>query len=161
MFDSSRGVRSSPTVPAAGNAYSAMVVGDTLVVLLARGKAAGGCADGRELAAFALTDGRLLWCSSKIPNGELTFVPVPERQQLLLWDRNATSGVPVQALDVLTGRHLWTTTLPIDSANNWLRFVSYFTTTGMLGRRPTLVHGRYLGSLCSVNSARSEDPGRA
>jgi outer membrane protein assembly factor BamB len=128
-----------------GDAYAAIVIGDTAVLLVANGERAGGCTDGRELLAFALTDGRLLWCTSDVPNGELTFVPVPEQQLLLAWDRNATSGVRVTALNLLTGRARWTTTLPIASADEWLRFVSYFTSTGLLGRRPTLVSGRYLG----------------
>lgn len=91
-----------------GRTYFVQIVGSPVLLWVTNGKAAGiGCTDKRELVAPSLQDGRLLWCSRTSWDGEVTFVPLPERQTLLAWAASRP-GVSLTAIDLRTGVTRWT-----------------------------------------------------
>jgi outer membrane protein assembly factor BamB len=136
-------------VPARGSipAYYAQIVGSIVLLSVVKGdRDQIGCSDRPELVALDVRDGRLLWCTSEIPEGDITFVPVPERQTLIAWSA-ARAGVSLLAFDLRTGATRWRQRLDVEGAD-WLRLVSYLTALPSPdGMRPPLHHD---GRLCVI-----------
>lgn len=136
-------------VPARGSvpAYYAEVVGSVVLLSVVRGDQGQiGCSNRPELVALDLLDGRLLWCSSEIPEGDVTFLPVPERRILIAWSA-AGDGVTLLAFELRTGATRWRQRLEVDGSD-WLRLVSYLTALPSPDSlRPPLHHD---GRLCVI-----------
>jgi len=75
--------------------------------------------------ALDLRDGRTLWCSQQIPDGDVSFVAIPDRHVILVWCASDQS-VSLLSIDTLTGRIRWRHSLNV-KGSDWQRLIAYLT----------------------------------